>query len=75
MFQDVSMFQDLFNMLCLPVVGDGEMSNNSNGVDVTTHKINTVYKSTVILACDLKPNTNPVWLQNELVLYSKVCTF
>lgn len=61
------MFQE---PLHLPV---GEMSNNSD--EVTTHKINAVCKSTVILACDLKPNTNPVWLQNELVLYSKVCTF
>ena len=72
MYHDALMFQDLFNM-CLPVVGDGKISNNSDGV--TTHKINAVYKSTVILLCDLKPDTKPVWLQNELILHSKVCTF
>ena len=43
--------------------------------NMNTYKINAVYKSTVILPCNLRPSTKPVWLQNQLVLDSDVCTF
>ena len=56
--------------ICLPVVDDGKMSDGN----ITIYKIIAVYKSTVILPCDSKPDTKPVWLRNELVLDLKVCT-
>ena len=55
------------------VMDTGNMSTYSDGNVTNKYNITAVYKSTVILPCHLKHNTTkPVWLQNHLILNSKV---
>ena len=52
---------------------DGGNTSNYDDGNIRNYNINAVYKSTVVLPCHVKMNTNPIWLQNQLELNSKVC--
>ena len=66
--RDVIIFYSSY--VCNSVIDHGSTSDYND----ENYTINAVYKSIVILPCNLqlRPSTNPVWFKNHLVLDLKV---